>query len=487
MASIFSRIGNAVNPKRLLQAAQPSLIGFSKFGQDNPEETAAILAGLTTGGASAAPGILGQAGLGAGLNFLQQRRQDELNQNIARAQSFANLQSAISPRGQQFQPVVDVPKAGLLERIGGAAQTGLTAFSALNAAKAGREARARKARIEEAQIKGLEQDNAVRQQGFMQKFGAGLAGNATDRTGALGNRVPVTTESFSSPTRTENLSVADAFTQAPPPQAVSQGLDAQVAQNRQQELINTLRGLQAEQVEQNIDLAPDQAALKAGQLDLALERKRFEFQQKLTAFQELMAGTGTAEPLTPVQVNSLESTLRDDFTKLVKPHAEVANAYSRILAVSKEPSAAGDLALIFNYMKMLDPDSTVRESEFATAEQAGSVPQAIWNQYNRMLKGERLGETRQDFLNKSKVLYESATSQMGSLATQFEGIAGRKNVDAQNIVLDFGIKDLDPNDITSRFQILPDVPSETLKDFDPEVLEIFNFIKANPGAVPGFN
>ena len=39
-------------------------------------------------------------------------------------------------------------------------------------------------------------------------------------------------------------------------------------------------------------------------------------------------------------------------------------------------TAASDVALLFNFMKMLDPKSIVRESEFKTAQNMGSLPQA---------------------------------------------------------------------------------------------------------------
>jgi len=80
-------------------------------------------------------------------------------------------------------------------------------------------------------------------------------------------------------------------------------------------------------------------------------------------------------------------------------------AWNTINAVAKDPSPAGDLALIFAYMKLLDPGSTVREGEFANAENAGSVPQAIINKYNRVISGERLKETRNDFINKARTIY----------------------------------------------------------------------------------
>ena len=50
-----------------------------------------------------------------------------------------------------------------------------------------------------------------------------------------------------------------------------------------------------------------------------------------------------------------------------------------------------DVAMIFAFMKSLDPDSVVRESEYATAANAGSgVPEKIWKAYNKALNGEIL-------------------------------------------------------------------------------------------------
>jgi len=100
-------------------------------------------------------------------------------------------------------------------------------------------------------------------------------------------------------------------------------------------------------------------------------------------------------------------TLRDEVTSRSADFVIIGNSYARIKAVANNPSPAGDLALIFNFMKMLDPNSVVRESEFATAQNTASVPDSIRNAYNRVLNGQKLGETRNDFLNQSEALYES--------------------------------------------------------------------------------
>ena len=50
-----------------------------------------------------------------------------------------------------------------------------------------------------------------------------------------------------------------------------------------------------------------------------------------------------------------------------------------------------DVAMIFAFMKTLDPTSVVRESEYATAANAGvGVPEKIWKAYNKARNGEIL-------------------------------------------------------------------------------------------------
>lgn len=95
-------------------------------------------------------------------------------------------------------------------------------------------------------------------------------------------------------------------------------------------------------------------------------------------------------------------------------------AYNRIIASAKDPSAAGDLALIFNYMKMLDPGSTVREGEFATAQNAAGVPDRIRAQMNSVLNGERLSEsTRNDFVDRSTSIYSTSLDQQIELENRY--------------------------------------------------------------------
>ena len=101
-----------------------------------------------------------------------------------------------------------------------------------------------------------------------------------------------------------------------------------------------------------------------------------------------------------------EDKLRDEFNKGSGDFLKVRDAFGRIKASAKDPSPAGDLALIFNYMKVLDPGSTVREGEFATAQNSASIPDRIKAKYNQVMRGERLAlAQRDDFVDRAESLY----------------------------------------------------------------------------------
>ena len=132
-----------------------------------------------------------------------------------------------------------------------------------------------------------------------------------------------------------------------------------------------------------------------------------------------------------------EDKLRDDFRSESKEFVKVRDAYGRIL--STDASAAGDLALIFNYMKILDPGSVVREGEFATAQNSAGVPTRISAQYNKIRTGERLApETREDFLQQSQNLYQTQADSQSFLESEYQTYAEEYGFKPSRIVTKYG-------------------------------------------------
>jgi|GEM_PF-3546763 len=135
------------------------------------------------------------------------------------------------------------------------------------------------------------------------------------------------------------------------------------------------------------------------------------------------------------------ATLRKEHIKASKRFVDVRDSYGRIIESGAEPSPAGDLSLIFNYMKMLDPESVVRESEFATAENTGSVPQRIWARYNKVLQGERLAPTQRiDFMARAKKLYGRQLKTQRQQDRRTMGLSRRFGIVPNLVVQDFALE-----------------------------------------------
>lgn len=129
--------------------------------------------------------------------------------------------------------------------------------------------------------------------------------------------------------------------------------------------------------------------------------------------------------------------IRKEYTKESSEFIDTRNSYNRVIASAEKPSAAGDIALLYNYMKMLDPRSTVREGEFATAQNAGAVPDWIRSRYNKVTKGEMLSENiRSDFLDRADKLYTTQEKTQKKLEKQYRNIAKKAGVDEEQAIID---------------------------------------------------
>ena len=132
-----------------------------------------------------------------------------------------------------------------------------------------------------------------------------------------------------------------------------------------------------------------------------------------------------------------EKDLRSEFTAQMKPYTELAQAFRKVEAAALNPSAAGDISLVYGYMKILDPGSTVMQGEQATAQNAGSVPERIRAQYNKALTGEGLIDTvRQDFYAQARNLIESQRQMAADVGDRYKQYADAYKLDSNQIVFD---------------------------------------------------
>lgn len=135
-----------------------------------------------------------------------------------------------------------------------------------------------------------------------------------------------------------------------------------------------------------------------------------------------------------------ENKLRDEYQKQSGTFVKVRDAFSKVQAAATDPSAAGDIALIFSYMKILDPDSVVREGEFATAQNAASIPTQIVNAYNKALEGTRLNDSqRKDMVGQARKVYTAQKDAQDKLTKNYKGLAKSYGLREENIITDVSL------------------------------------------------
>ncbi len=131
-----------------------------------------------------------------------------------------------------------------------------------------------------------------------------------------------------------------------------------------------------------------------------------------------------------------EADLRKEFDRLpeIKSFKAIRTSFNQIRRLAKNPSPQNDIALIFSYMKMLDPDSVVREGEFATAQNAAGVPDQIRNAWNKALSGERLNQQQRGQMLKSALdVYTAQRETYNAKALQYRDYAKDYEVNPDHV------------------------------------------------------
>jgi hypothetical protein len=151
------------------------------------------------------------------------------------------------------------------------------------------------------------------------------------------------------------------------------------------------------------------------------------------------AGQTSAAPTRERDAFGQANTLRDEFTKLTGEFRVVRDAFSNIETASRSNTGAGDMSMLYSFVKLLDPNSVVRESEFAAAAASGSFGERIQGAVQRLTTGERLPDTlRNSFLTEARNIFATQNRQYESTAETYRRLAERNGIDPENVVIPFG-------------------------------------------------
>lgn len=175
--------------------------------------------------------------------------------------------------------------------------------------------------------------------------------------------------------------------------------------------------------------SPDmQMARQKDQLDIAFKKAQINATNALANKRN--------EPPSTAPDFKAANTLRDEFNSLTKDFRSVQDAYSKIRKTSN--TGAGDMSMLYQYVKLLDPGSVVRESEFATAAASGSYGERIAGAVKGITSGGRLSNAlRNEFLNEADNVYQGQKAGYDRQKAIYTDISNKFNVDPTLVVTDY--------------------------------------------------
>jgi len=167
---------------------------------------------------------------------------------------------------------------------------------------------------------------------------------------------------------------------------------------------------------------------KAGRL---FDKKEY----KLKLADTMLKDKKTAERDLRKETNAMTATFNDGTT-----------AYKKLKGLAKRAietdAPAATMGMIFTYMKMLDPTSVVRESEYRSAEAARGLPDFAKNIWNKIIAGERVSpEQIGDFVRSAEVMYSSMRESYEHKKEQYRSIAADGKLKFSNIWIDSKVVD----------------------------------------------
>lgn len=107
----------------------------------------------------------------------------------------------------------------------------------------------------------------------------------------------------------------------------------------------------------------------------------------------------------PTAVARAALSFQKDYRDATKPSFTRASAYNAMVEASRNPTAKGDLTMVYSFIKALDPESVVREGEIDLVNANRSIPDRVKGYAQRLATGKSLlPSERQDLLEQARSL-----------------------------------------------------------------------------------
>jgi hypothetical protein len=140
------------------------------------------------------------------------------------------------------------------------------------------------------------------------------------------------------------------------------------------------------QVDEIVKRAGDLGLTKAQTNEVLAKTRKLNIETKKAVLE--LAAYQKSGGVDPAKIFEYEEKLRKEFQVRTKVYGEVQTIFSNLQASAQAKTGPGDIALITGFMKMLDPGSVVRETEFATARDTAGLFESLKNDAQKLESGQ---------------------------------------------------------------------------------------------------
>ena len=178
-----------------------------------------------------------------------------------------------------------------------------------------------------------------------------------------------------------------------------------------------IQGLTREAVEKQID-----DLVRSGDLKTA------------TSLKNIYAGR-FGDETTDKETKKQAATLRKEFNSEAKNlgFKEVQSSWQKVSNANK--TGAGDLSIVYSFIKALDPTTAVREGEIDLTKAAESIPNRFIKAYQRAKEGKVISnELRNEMINEVGSIYNEKAKQQQQLNAFYTGLATDMGVSPKDVI-----------------------------------------------------
>jgi hypothetical protein len=150
----------------------------------------------------------------------------------------------------------------------------------------------------------------------------------------------------------------------------------------------------------------------------------------------------------PEKTFAQEEKIRKEWQGRSKMYSELQGTFNTLQASASSANGPGDIALITGFMKMLDPGSVVRETEFATARDTAGLFTQLQNRLEKAKNGQLLNpKQRQEYVALSQKYLDSAQKKANQEKKDLGIVVKNYRLNPENV---FGAEQAPPPPLPTR-------------------------------------